>query len=267
MDAAALAPTSSPSLRAPVAMSVIFHALLFGALVASTIFSKRGDVWGGPGGGEGAVKVGLVGSVPGIALPKPEIVTPNTVVDPSKGLSREEPKPIPPPKPEPNVKDLPEFEKKPPRVPSRPSKVLEDKTLPAPNQIPYGGGGTPAMPYTQFTMAGGVQGGLGISGASGGGDFGSRYSWYVEAVRNRISSNWLQSTVDTNVRAAPRAVVTFQILRDGSVSIIQITQSSGNVSVDNSARRAILGSSPLPALPSDYRGSNVNVEFWFDFHR
>lgn len=264
MDAT-LACDTPISLRAPVTMSVVFHLLLFGALLLSTIFSRRGDVWGGPGGGEGAVKVGLVGSLPGIALPKPEVVAPSAVVDPSKGLSREEPKPIP--KPDPIVKDLPEFEKKPRHVPSHPSKIFEDKTPPAPNQIPYGGGGTPAMPYTEFTMAGGVQGGLGISGSSGGGDFGSRYSWYVEAVRNRISSNWLQSTVDATVRAAPRAVVTFQISRDGSVSSIQITQSSGNASVDTSARRAILGSSPLPPLPPDYRGSNVNVEFWFDFHR
>ncbi|HXN24064.1 MAG TPA: TonB family protein [Candidatus Dormibacteraeota bacterium] len=254
------------NLRTPLALSFLFHACLCVALLVSTIFSNRGDVWGGPGGGEGALKVGLVGSLPGIALPKPEVVTPSAVVDPSKGLAKEEPKPIPR-EPDSDVKKLPEFEKKPPRVPSHPSKVFEDKTPPASNQIPYGAGGTPAMPYTQFTMSGGVPGGLGIRGETGGGDFGSRYSWYVEAVRNRISSNWLQSTVDATVRSAPRAVVTFQILRDGSVSTIQITQSSGNASVDNSARRAILSSNPLPPLPNGYRGSNVNVEFWFDFQR
>lgn len=263
---AALAANTPANLRAPLALSFVFHACLLGALVVSTIFSHRGETWGGAGGGEGAVKVGLVGSLPGIALPKPEAVTPSTVVDPSKGLSKEEPKPVPR-EPEPDIAKLPEFEKKPRLVPSHPSKVFEDKTPPAPNQIPYGAGGTPAMPYTQFTMSGGVTGGLGIKGETGGGDFGSRYSWYVEAVRNRISSNWLQSTVDATVRSAPRAVVTFQVLRDGTVSTIEITQSSGNASVDNSARRAILSSNPLPPLPSDYRGANVNVEFWFDFHR
>ena len=58
----------------------------------------------------------------------------------------------------------------------------------------------------------------------GGGDFGSRFSWYVEAVQRRISGNWLQSTVDPSVSAAPRVVVTFTILRDGTVTNIQITQ-------------------------------------------
>jgi protein TonB len=100
-----------------------------------------------------------------------------------------------------------------------------------------------------------------------GGDFGSRYPWFVDAVRNRISSNWLQSMVDPSVSWAPRAVVTFQILRDGSIANIQITQSSGNASVDNSAVRAILGSSPVNRLPNDYSGSTVNVEFWFEFRR
>ena len=83
-----------------------------------------------------------------------------------------------------------------------------------------------------------TQGGLSFNGVNGG-DFGSRFSWYVEAVQRRISSNWLQSTVDPNVSAAPRVVVTFTILRDGTVTNIQTTQRSNNYSVDTSAIRAV----------------------------
>jgi TonB family protein len=86
-------------------------------------------------------------------------------------------------------------------------------------------------------------------------------------VRNRISSNWLQSTVDTSVRWAPRANYTFQIMRDGTIANVQLMQSSGNRSVDNSALRAILSSSPVSPLPSGYSGSSVTVEFWFEFRR
>jgi protein TonB len=56
-------------------------------------------------------------------------------------------------------------------------------------------------------------------------------------------------------------------LRDGTIANIQITRSSGNYSVDNSALRAIRDSSPLNALPGEYSGTRVGVEFWFDFHR
>ncbi len=106
-----------------------------------------------------------------------------------------------------------------------------------------------------------------MSGPGGGGDFGAKYPWFVDAVRNRISSNWLQSMVDPSVQFAPRAVVSFQILRDGTIANIQILQKSWNSSVDNSAVRAILSSSPVNKLPNDYSGSVVNVEFWFEFKR
>jgi TonB family protein len=114
--------------------------------------------------------------------------------------------------------------------------------------------------------SGASQGGMEFSGP-GGGDFSGRFPSYVDAVRNRISSNWLQSTVDPTVRWAPRASFSFQVLRDGTVTNIQMTQSSGNSSVDTSARRAILSSTPMSPLPSNYSGNSVTVEFWFDFRR
>ena len=132
--------------------------------------------------------------------------------------------------------------------------------------MPYGGGGTPTVPYTSFSMGAGTQGGLGFSGTAGG-DFGSRYSWYVAAVQRRVSMNWLQTTVDPGIQFAPRVVATFDILRNGAVTNAQITHSSGNASVDRSALRAILDSNPLQGLPNDYSGSKVSVEFWFDFKR
>ncbi len=253
---------AAPSLKMPLFCSLTFHFLLFGSLTFSTIFSHRGELWGGPGGG--SMTVGLVGKLSGVPLPRPEAITPSRVVDETKGLYKSEPKPK---EPETPAKQIPEFERnKPQRYITRPSRVFEDKTPPPTNAVPYGQGGAPSLPYTQFTMGGTAQGGLGFSGP-GGGDFGGRFPWYVEAVRNRISSNWLQSTVDPSLRFAPRAVVTFQVLRDGNIANVQLLRSSGNASVDNSAVRAILSSSPLPRLPSEYAGANVSVEFWFDFRR
>jgi len=244
-------------------ISMIAH-LTFCALAAlGYYFSNRGANWGGPGG---SVTVGLVGSVPAIPLPRPDVVSENRVVDESKGLFKSEP--VAPPKPPPDAIPIPKFEKnKPPKYVTRPSKVLENPHPPPQNAIPYGGGGTPAVPTTSFAMgAGTTQAGMAFSGA-GGGDFGSRFSWYVEAVQRRVSSNWLQSTVDPSVSASPRVIVTFTILRNGTVTNVQIIQSSNNYSVDSSATRAVKESSPLAALPPEYSGSTVNVEFWFDFHR
>jgi periplasmic protein TonB len=244
-------------------ISIFLHCGLGVLAVISAINEHSGENWGGPGG---SITVGIVGSVPAIPLPRPDAVSTNRVVDESKGLFKSEPQPLP--KPEPDAIPIPKFEReKPPKYVTRPSKVLENPTPPPTNAIPYGGGGTPTVPTTSFALgAGTTQAGLGFTGA-GGGDFGSRFSWYVEAVQRRISSNWLQSTVDPSVSLAPRAIVTFTILRDGSVTNIQVTHSSNNASVDSSAIRAVRDSSPLDRLPPAYSGSNVNVEFWFDFRR
>ena len=259
--------TVQPGLKGPLTLSLVLHSLLFGSLAVSTIMSHRGDLWGGPGGG-GAVSVKLVGGLTGVPLPRPESVTTNRVVDESKGLYKSEPKPKPK-EPPPDAQQIPQFTKeKQPRYVTRPSKTLEDTTPPPQNAVPYGQGGSPAVPYTQFGMGAGGSTPAGMQfGGPGGGDFGGRFSWYVDAVRNRVSSNWLESTVDPSLRWAPRAVVSFDILRNGAVANVQILQSSGNASVDASAMRAIQGSSPMQALPNEYSGNKVSVEFWFDFRR
>jgi periplasmic protein TonB len=102
---------------------------------------------------------------------------------------------------------------------------------------------------------------------AGGGNFGERYSWYVEAVQRRVSGNWLQATIDPGIHSAPRAEISFTISRSGAISTIQVTQSSGNQSVDTSGVRALQASNPLQPLPGDYSGSYVNVTYYFDFRR
>ena len=119
------------------------------------------------------------------------------------------------------------------------------------------------MSYTQVVTSAG-SGGVSMGE---GNNFGQRYAWYVASMRARISANWLLATVSPNIASAPRTYLTFEISRDGTVNNVQITQSSGIPEVDRSAFRAILASNPLPALPPDYAGSSVRVEFYFDFHR
>ena len=272
------------SLKRFLYYSGTLHAFLLALVIYGSFITRTGESWGGPGG---AITVGLVGSVPAIPLPRPEIVSPSRVVDESKGLYKSIPppdiktapppdaipipkfnlaKPLPPPKHRPSkISETPP--PPPPKYNSHPSKLLENPTPPPPNAIPYGHGGTPTVPTTSFALgAGNTQGGLGFTGV-GGGDFGSRFSWYVQAVQQRVSRNWLQSTIDPSVVTAPRVVVTFDILRNGQVVNAQVTQSSNNYSVDSSALRAVQNSSPLNPLPPEYNGSKVSVEFWFDFQR
>jgi protein TonB len=253
---------AGPALKGTLALSAGMHTVLVALLFFSAFYGPRGDAWAAPGGG--SVSVGLVGSLPGVPLPRPAVISTSRVVDPSRGLYKNEARPRPE---APDATSLPDFDrnrKKP--VPSKPSRLLEDNSPPPPGAIPYGQGGAPSLPYTQFTMGAGTAGGMGVGGPAGAG-FGARFPWYVEAVQRRISGNWYQSTIDPAIRFAPRVAVEFQIFRDGSAGNLQRTQSSGNASVDNSALRAVQESIPFPSLPPEYAGSYVTVEFWFEFHR
>ena len=100
----------------------------------------------------------------------------------------------------------------------------------------------------------------------GGADFAARYGWYIQAVRQNISRNWDQSTIEPGVRAArtAHAVFSFSIDRQGKIHDAKLVQTSGNSSMDMSAQRALLNIDRLPPLPGDYAGSYVNVTFEFD---
>jgi periplasmic protein TonB len=257
--AAAIYPPDS--LKKPLWYSVVLHLAVVSGVVISAYYAPRQETWGGPGG---SVTVGLVGSVPAIPLPTPEEETPSRVVDESKGLYKSGPQS----KSEPTATPIPQFQqKKPPKIISRPSRLLENTVPPPQNAIPYGQGGAPTIPVTSFALdAGNTQAGMSFNGTSTG-DFGSRFPWYVQAVQQRISGNWLQSTIGPSVQYAPRVVVDFTILRDGTITNPQVVQSSNDYSVDTSAIRAVQNSSPLGRLPDGYSGSSVNVTFWFDYRR
>lgn len=244
-----------------VVYSLALHIAVLVAFGVSAYFKFHGNEWAGMGGGGESTKVTLVSGA-GIPMPKPDVVTDSQVVDPTKGLYKEEPQPKPPPPP-PDATRIKKFEKEKPLPPSRPSRVFESKTPPPDNAVPYGKGGTPNIP-TGYAQTPGASGGVAVVGA-GGGDFASRYGWYVEAMKRRISGNWMQNTIDPAARASRsiHCVVEYRIARDGTVSNVRISQTSGNLSFDNSGLRAILGSNPMPPLPSDYSGGYVDVTFDF----
>ncbi len=259
--ATALAIPNDLSLKKYVFRSIIFHVSLSAALLSASYFERHGPGWGGVGGQLGGTKVNLVSSA-GIPMPRESAVTESKAVDPTKSLHKEAPKPLPP-EPKTEATKIPKFEKEKPLPPSRKTRTLENKTVEADNVVP-GHGGTPDLP-TGISQTPGPSSGTSVQG-QGGGDFGGRYPWYVDAVRNRIRQSWDQSTIEPAVRAARRAhaVVTFRINANGSISNIRVSQSSGNSSMDYSALRALQSIDALRPLPNDYMGTYVDVTFDFD---
>jgi len=249
-------------LRGSLLVSAGLHVLLGALALGYTALSLgRGVGWGNPWAGS-STQVNVVNSLPGIPLPAPLLATPNTLATENPGLYQKEPEPKPePPK---DAEEIPKFQDSvKPNPTVNVNKRIQKETLPPPpNAIPTGEGGRPSTTYGQFVNDEG-SGGL----AFGDKMFGERYGWYVDAARNRISSNWLMSTISPNVLSARRAYVRFDILRDGTIADVQLTQSSGSPEVDRSALRAVYASSPLGPLPQEFSGSKVSVNFYFDFSR
>lgn len=248
--------------RGPLIGSITLHAALFAlALFGYLIPFNRGESWGGTSGGGGAMSATLVSTIP---LPRPQTDTQNVLANESKGLTeskpketpKEEPKAIPIPEKETKKKGpTPTTQKKPP-----PQQVAKEED----NKIPFGQGGPVSGPYGSFTTSN-AKGGLSFTGGTG--DFGSRFGWYVDAVRRKVSDNWMKYEVDPRVDAARRVYIYFEIDRSGSPTNIRVEQSSGVPSLDESAMRALQRIDTFGPLPPDYQGRYVAVEFWFDYKR
>jgi len=248
--------------KLPLIGSVTLHTAIFAlALFGYLIPFHRGESWGGTAGGGGAISATLVTSIP---LPRPPSESQNVLANESKGLTesqlreveKEQPKAIDIPAPDVKLKGIQKRqEKKPP-----PKEVAKAED----NKVPFGEGGPVSGPYGSFS-AGGAKGGLSFSGGSG--DFGSRFAWYVDAVRRKVSENWLKYEVDPRVDSARRVYITFDITRSGTPTNVEVEQSSGVPSLDQSAVRALQRIDTFGPLPQEYAGSYVAVEFWFDYKR
>lgn len=267
------------SLSGSLVASVLFHAaiVLAGVLYVAINF-HHGPGWGSHFQKGSSIRVNMVSTLPGVPLPPPMIETPSAVRVRNPGLYQAPPQPPPPP--EPNAIQIQKFKALLKPLPPAPAKekpkvyldrqrqVLANKRIqkqPAPppeNAVPNGETGEPQINYGQKIV---TANGTGVIGTES--DFGNLYGWYVEAVRNRVSSNWLLSLIDPRILSARRVYVEFDILRDGTITGVQLTQSSGIAEVDRSAMRAVIASSPLAALPASYKENKVHVTFYFDFHR
>jgi TonB family protein len=263
---------SADKLDSGLLLSALFHGgLLAFALFSPSLFPMQGDArWGSEAGGSGGIAVEVVGSLSGVPLPSPEIVRDDAVANESPGLYNTEPAPEPPAvdnaEPVPDTKAPVKVTPRdaPPRPDASKTKAKAPTAPPEtpPNAVPFGEGGRPALNYGQYSTGAGTAG-----AAVGDGVFGSQFGYYVDAMTRKISQNWIQSLVDSRVTRAPRVYLTFEIARNGGISAIEVKQSSGIPSLDRSAQRAILASSPLSPLPAGYRGQSVNVSFYFEYVR
>jgi len=122
----------------------------------------------------------------------------------------------------------------------------------------------------------GLRTGLGIGGSGGtgwgsgtGSGLGSGYfpyAYYVDILKNKVSSGWYSGVMQFKARGKYNLVVYFRILRNGQIDALSVEKSSGIAELDLSALRAVQQAAPFPPLPRDFSDEYliVHLEFFLE---
>jgi len=84
------------------------------------------------------------------------------------------------------------------------------------------------------------------------------YPWYLKVVYSRLEKQWHAPD------EALSCVITFVIGRDGAVSDIRVSKSSGDPFFDQVAQHAVSDTNPMPPLPSGYPEPSLKVHMTFE---
>ena len=85
---------------------------------------------------------------------------------------------------------------------------------------------------------------------------------YLAQMVQMIKRNW-----NANQGAGGQPIVKFTIRRDGMLTNVELNRSSGQAMLDLEARRAVLYTKQIPALPREFTEPQLTVYLTFDFGR
>jgi protein TonB len=245
------------SLRGPLLQSVLLHGALVAAFIAASInYQHSRQVWGSAQTSAGsAVAINAVKSIP---LPS-RAGRINPVANDTESQVPQAPKPEPKKQVKVDENAIPILKKRLVKEQPRPqiSKHWEPKLIPE-NQV-YSHV-APAAVSPMFEKPG--VGGVGVGPDS---TFGNQFGAYASLVVRLVTEKW--QTTGLAGMQLPMSVITFDIMRDGSVRNAKVAQRSGNSTLDFSALRAVSDAAPFPPLPPNYSGSSTSVELRFQLQK
>jgi TonB family protein len=167
------------------------------------------------------------------------------------------------PAPEAPKMTIPEPAAKPAPRPSRVEKPVESSKGRKPTR------GAEVQSGTSRVETGGAAVPFGGLSTSGGGGFGAKLDVsdfccpaYIQTMVQLIRANWNEKQ-----GVAGRTFVKFTIRRDGMLTAVEVSQSSGNPILDLESRRAVLMTQRLPPLPAEFTRPTLTVNLQFDYSR
>ena len=106
------------------------------------------------------------------------------------------------------------------------------------------------------------QGALDILSDTQGVDFGP----YLQRVLQNVRENWYHLIPESVEMKKGKLALEFAIMKDGNVRGLTLTNSSGDIALDNPAIGAIKLSNPFPPLPSEFTGPYLALRFRFYYN-
>lgn len=153
---------------------------------------------------------------------------------------------------------------------SKGSGVAAPSFAPAKSAYSTGGTGGQGRFSGSGTSSGGGHGSAGNPGPGGNpndrpgidaireADFGP----YMRDLQRRIKMNW----DPPKGNESKRVVLLFSISRDGRLLNVKVSKTSGVPAADRAAVSAVQLSAPFKPLPSEFKGSKVDIQFTFDYN-
>ncbi|MGZ5468143.1 MAG: energy transducer TonB [Candidatus Aminicenantales bacterium] len=258
-----------------VVVSAMLHVGLFVLIVVSPSFSRApqkglvqyvnfmggvGGTGGAPGSGGGGTVVAKTESLPAPKKPALRDLTVASKLKPEAKTTMTHPV------------DKPKTSKK---TPEKRAAISKPEPAASSAAAAVNAAATGAQSGSGFglrigTGGGGSGGGTGGggTGSGGGGDpFGVAnfpFQFYLQMISDKITANWFQSLVDSGVGGTLQTEVYFRIYKNGQISDVRVSASSGVESFDLSARRAIEASKPFAPLPNEYDGQYLGITLVFE---
>jgi len=246
------------SLRGPFVQSILLHVGVAALLLVSGLQYERSHEYFGSASTQNgsAVQVNAVKSIPLPSRAGPL----NPVANPSESVVPQAPKPEPKKQVKVPEKAIPLKSRLAKEQPKHQvtQRFRPPEPLPA-NQVLSNVPQAAISPMFEKSGTGGV-------GVAPNNVFGNRFGAYADLVIRRVTEKW-QTNGLAGLRTAPVVVITFDILRDGSVRNAKVAQSSGVSALDYSALRAVMDAGQFPPLPQGFDRSEAGVELQFQLQR
>jgi protein TonB len=240
-------------IAAPAAGSLALHGALFAGLLLYGFLSGflHRNPWGNPGAG-GAIQVSLVSS----AIPLPSDQPPNNNVLSTETPSQAPAEPTPKAKQAVDETAIPFSGKQEKLKPENARKTQQHQPQPD-NRAQFGEQAGSILPRSTMAQPGSASSPVSVTN----GDFGSRFGWYVEIIKRKVSQNWNRYEVDAHTAKGATSEIYFRINRQGAPSSFKINTASGSPTLDRSCLLATQRVDTFGVLPPDSHDQWLDVTY------